>query len=200
MAIFFTPDDRYTLTVMTAQAPGGRTTVQLTLQGETVEFRPRRMPHGEDFMAVLPPIRGPRGALQTPGGGGAGPSHVDTSATLETDLDLAAVSAHYLTELAQAGWQRLDAGTSGVAAWSAWSFTDKEGATWQALLIILQRPGRPGKYALTLRAEAEEGARQGGVVQRGWSSSRTLIGTQWHTQVGAPPTPPREPKAPEPEE
>jgi hypothetical protein len=205
MATFFTPDDRFTLAVMTAPAPGGRTTVQLTLQGEIAEFRPRLRPHRDDFMAVLPPIRGPKGAMQMPGGGGAGPDHVDTSATLESDLDLATVSAHYLGELAHVGWQQLDAGASGPVAWSTWSFTDQDSAAWQALLLILQRPGRQGNYALTLRAERERDASQSGsahsVVQcrmlgSSWSSYGPLIGTQSHSIDEAPrPAPePPEPK------
>ena len=205
MATFFTPDDRFTLAVMTAPAPGGRTTVQLTLQGEVAEFRPRLRPHRDDFMAVLPPIRGPKGAMQMPGGGGAGPDHVDTSATLESDLDLATVSAHYLGELAHVGWQQLDAGASGPVAWSTWSFTDQDSAAWQALLLILQRPGRQGNYALTLRAERERDASQSGsahsVVQSrmlgsSWSSYGPLIGTQSHSIDEAPrPAPePPEPK------
>ncbi len=130
-----------------------------------------------------------------PGGGGAGPDHVDTSATLESDLDLAAVSAHYLGELAHVGWQQLDAGASGPVAWSTWSFTDQDSAAWQALLLILQRPGRQGNYALTLRAERERDAPQSGsvhsVVQSSmlgssWSSYGTLIGTQSHSIDEAP--------------
>jgi hypothetical protein len=205
VAAFFTPDDRFTLTVMSAPTPGGRTAVQLTLQGEVAEFRPRLRPHRDDFMAVLPPIRGPKGAMQMPGGGGAGPDHVDTSATLESDLDLAAVSAHYLGELAHVGWQQLDAGASGPVAWSTWSFTDQDSAAWEALLLILQRPSRHGNYALTLRAERERDAPQSGsvhsVVQSRmlgsrWSSYGTLIGTQPHSIDEAPrPAPePPEPK------
>jgi hypothetical protein len=210
MATFFTSDDRFMLMVMSAPAPGGRTTVQLTLQGEATEFRPRMRPNRPDFMVVLPPIHGPKGAMQMPGGGGAGPDHVDTSATLESDLDLAAVSAHYLGELAHVGWQQLDAGASGPVAWSTWSFTDQDSAAWQALLLILQRPGRHGEYALgnyalTLRAERERDAPQSGsvhsvvrssVVGSSWSSYGTLIGTQAHAIDEAPrPAPePPEPK------
>jgi hypothetical protein len=206
VAAFFTPDDRFTLTVMSAPTPGGRTAVQLTLQGEAAEFRPRLRPHRPDFMAVLPSIRGPKGAMQTPRGSSGGPDSAETSAALETDFDLAAVSIHYVDELERDGWRRLDAGTSGPVAWSVWSFVDTEGATWQAVLLILQRPGRHGKYALTLSAERERDAPQSGsvhsVVQSSmlgssWSSYGTLIGTQSHP-IDEAPRPAPEP--PEPNE
>jgi hypothetical protein len=177
MATFFSPDERYTMSMMAAPASHGRTTVQLTLTTDTEGFRPRQMPQGRDVMAVLPPIRPPRGALQMPEGGGGGPDQVTSSARLDTDLDLTAVSTHYLAELERAGWRRLDAGTSGPAAWSAWSFADEEGAAWQALLFILQRPGRSGKYALTLRAEAEDGAQQRG-------PGHSVVGGTWISSTG----------------
>jgi hypothetical protein len=195
MATFFAPDDRSMLTVMTAPAPGGRTTVQLTLQGEAAEFRPRQMRHGPDFMVVLPSIRGPKGAMQMPRGSSGGPDSAESSAALETDFDLAAVSIHYVDELERDGWRRLDAGTSGPVAWSVWSFVDTEGTTWQALLLILQRPSRHGKYALTLSAERERDAPQSGpvhsvvrssVVRSSWSSYGPTISTQSHSIDEAP--------------
>ena len=162
-------------------------------------------------MAVLPSIHGPKGAMQMPGGGGAGHDHVDTSAALETDFDLAAVSIYYVDELERNGWRRLDAGMSGPVAWSVWSFVDTDGATWEALLLILQRPGRHGKYALTLSAERERDAQQEGsrhsvvrsnVLGSSWSSYGTWIGTQSHPIDEAPrPAPEQtEPKPPEPKE
>jgi hypothetical protein len=206
MATFFTPDDRFTLTVMTAPAPGGRTTVQLTLQGETAEFRPRLRPHRPDFMAVLPSIRGPKGALQMPRGSSGGSDSAESAAALETDFDLAAVSIHYVDELERDGWRRLDAGTSGPVAWSIWSFVDTEGATWEALLLILQRPSRHGKYALTLSAERERDAPQSGSVRgvvqsrmlgSSWSSYGPLIGTQSHSIDEAPRPAPEPPESKE---
>lgn len=198
MATFFTPDDRFTLAVMTAPAPGGRTTVQLTLQGEAAEFRPRLRPHRPDFMAVLPPIHGPKGALQMPRGSSGGPDSAESNAALEADFDLAAVAIHYVDELERDGWRRLDAGTSGPVAWSTWSFVDTEGATWQALLLILQRPGRHGKYALTLSAELERDAPQSGSVRSvvrssmlgsSWSLYGPRIGTQVHSTIDEAPRP-----------
>lgn len=207
MATFFTSDDRFTLAVITAPAPGGRTTVQLTLQGEAVEFRPRLRPHRPDFMVVLPPIHGPKGALQMPRGGSSGSDSAELNAALETDFDLAAVSIHYVDELERDGWRRLDAGTSGPVAWSVWSFVDTEGATWEALLLILQRPSRHGKYALTLSAERERDAPQSGSVRgvvrstllgSSWSSYGPRIGTQAHSTIDEAPRPAPEP--PEPKE
>src|SRR5258705_438284 len=132
----------------------------------SADCRPRRMWHGQgpDFMAVLPSIHGPKGATQMPRGSSGGSDSVESSAALETDFDLAAVSIYYVDELERDGWRRLDAGMSGPVAWSVWSFVDTEGATWEALLLLLQRPGRHGKYALTLSAERERDAPQSGSV------------------------------------
>jgi hypothetical protein len=201
MANFFTPDDRYTLGVMTAPAPAGRTTVQLTLRGGTAQFHPQHRPQHRDVMVVLPPIRPPTRAMQMPGGGTSGDDHVSTSATLECNLDVPALSAHYSGEFTRADWRQLDAGASGPAAWSVWSFTDQQGTRWQALFFIIQRPGRQGQYALTLRADAEDDGRQHSrehgtsyrVVRSSVVSSGLRIGMQQVREVSPPAD------APEPE-
>jgi hypothetical protein len=135
-ATFFAPDDRSMLAVLTAPAPDGCTSAQLTLYGENAGFRPRQMRHGQgpDFMDVLPPVRPPSRATQMPRGNSAGPDSVESAAALETDFDLAAVSIHYVDELERDGWRRLDAGTSGPAA----RRPGAPGPSW----IQRARPGR----------------------------------------------------------
>ena len=193
-ADFCAPDDRYTLSILTRPSSGDHTSAQLVLHSGSARFR---RPFGRDVMATLPLLRPPRGATQMSQGGGGGQDYVESRGALETDLTLEAVANHYLGELERAGWRRLDAGVSGSAAWNAWSFTDEEGAPWQGLLLIIARPLRPGKYALTLQAEAEDESRQGGAggigSNAGGYSYSQLLGRQRHVVNGPPkPEPKRE--------
>jgi hypothetical protein len=79
-------------------------------------------------------------------GGGGGIDQWRSSAGLATELDLAAVAAHYAQQLERAGWTRRDGDEGGgVLAWSAWDFVDEDGELWQGMLfIVLRRPQAPG--------------------------------------------------------
>ena len=197
-ANFFAPDGRFTLSLTTMPATSQGTHVELTLRNGVERFRPSP-PQGIDMWDVLPLVRPPRHARQQSLGGGGGPDYVDTRAALETDLDLSTVAAHYLAELERGGWRRVDAGVSGRAAWSVWSFNDKEGAEWDGILLIIQRPRATGKYALSLQVQPENPeevrGRQGGATSYGGVSYGRTVALQSHTILSGPmPAPPPSPE------
>lgn len=154
---FYRGEDGPSLHVMTYDAPGGRTTVHLTLSpGGTVpmfEGRQRRPRMGPDMWRILPPIAPPPRSQQWPQGGNAGGDHVNSSARLKTDLDLPAVAAHYIAQLEKSGWQRHDVGENGPVAWSTWTFQDEDHELWCGLFVILKRPDVLRRYWVQVLAE-----------------------------------------------
>ena len=87
--------------------------------------------------------------------GGSGWEHdgAYSFAALETDLDLASLTAHYATQLEAAGWSRSGEGMDGLQAWNIWTFSDNENRSWVAVFTALQVPEIPRRYLLHLRAD-----------------------------------------------
>ena len=75
---------------------------------------------------------------------------------LETDSELAAIAAHYATQLEEAGWSRTDGGQDSPQAWSTWTFADGQGRPWTGAFTALRLPeapeGAPNRYLLQLHA------------------------------------------------
>jgi hypothetical protein len=101
-----------------------------------------------DFDRIIPLLTPPSGSYQFPGGGGGGIDSAYSDATLETDLDPAAVGTHYAAQLEEAGWSRLDEGQGGPQAWSIWSFTDEDRQPWEGVFTALRTPQTPSRYFL----------------------------------------------------
>lgn len=155
--IYFYRDDGPGLNIMTQTAANGRTSVLISQLPEGAGPM-RRGPGGRrgmhyDVFSLLPPIMPPPKSQQFQEGGSGGEDRVSSSARVETDLDLAALAAHYDAQLERGGWLRTDGGESDPVAWSAWSFESEEKEPWRALLVILKRPDVPRRYWVHLLAE-----------------------------------------------
>lgn len=207
MGNFFSPDGQYRLLVNTAPAPGGRTTLQLSVHSdgrEQAQQMRQRRGMGRDVMAIFPVIRSPSGGRQFSEGGSSGGDRADTFGRLEGDFDVPSLVTHYTEELVRGGWERSDGGHSGPVAWSTWTFRDDEGAAWRGLLLILRRTDLPGRFDLLVKAETGDGD---GRAPGGFSTSTIhggparLIGTQahsyapltWTSGQGVTPTKPERP-------
>ncbi len=59
-----------------------------------------------------------------PQGGGGGGNSYYSNATAWTDLDPAALGAHYAAQLGDVGWTARGERHEGPIAWSAWTFQD----------------------------------------------------------------------------
>jgi len=151
------------LAVKADTGQNGLTDVRLDLN-----FDARHSPcaqHGRhgSMLDIIPPLTPPPGARQNSGGGGGGSDQWYTSASLETELELAAVAAHYAQQLEGAGWTRREGGQSGPAAWSTWALRDADGQDCRGMFFVLQEPDIQGQYYLYIRVTlaAEEGAGAG---------------------------------------
>lgn len=161
------------LTVTAEPAPGQPTNVRLELQTD-----PRHSPCGAHVRhmggghEMIPNLAPPTGARQMPQGGGGGGDSWHSYAILLTELDLAAVAAHYASQLTGAGWMQDASGEGGPAAWSAWSLRDEDGAPWHGLLFVLKRPEAEGQYHLIIRVELDASEPGQGP---GWVSSHGVM-------------------------
>jgi hypothetical protein len=144
--------------------------LELVMNARHTPCAPQQRAHG--LGQTLPTLAAPPSGQQFAEGGSSSSDMVHTHAKLHTDLDTAAVSAHYTAQLAQAGWRRTNAGEAGPLAWSSWTFQDADGQDWQALLTILARPDRAGEFLLALRAEWTAASNAGGWPASGWVASR----------------------------
>lgn len=179
----FYREDGPSLTVMAYAAPRGRTGIHLTLTPEggaaIHERNAQRYGMEHNPWRILPPIVPPPHSEQFQEGGSGGEDRVSTSARVESELDLAALAAHYITQLERAGWQRTSSsGESDPVAWNTWTFADKDKEPWRALLVILKRPDAPRQCWAHLVAEWLGQRPRDGVQARA-----SLLGWQSHTQT-----------------
>ncbi len=175
-AMFIHEDGPSSLHLMTFLGPNGHVVAHINLHDEPRQARRPTRRTQPDIWHVLPPIEPPIGAKQISGGGSAGEDQVGARASLETDLDLATVVAHYAQQLVNGGWVQGETGQEGPLVWNTWTFQDEENEPWRALFFILKRPDIPQRYTLYLEAEWAT-ASSNSIGGSGWiTSSRTHQG------------------------
>ena len=135
-----------------------------------VNLRHQRM-HG--LHGLIPPLIPPPRARQQGGGGsGGGMGNWQTTASLDTDLDLPTIATHYAQQLEKGGWTKSDEGFSGPLAWSTWTFQDEDKQNWNGLFFVLKVPGKQREHALEVRIDWDKKEQRGG-----WFSSSSSFGT-----------------------
>ncbi|HEU5367185.1 MAG TPA: hypothetical protein VFU69_01925 [Ktedonobacterales bacterium] len=173
------------LDVRALSEQAGFTDVRLSLNlderespcGQAARMRRERM-HRHGFDQLIPPLVPPAGARQMGGGGGGGSDSWYSTATLEADTDLAALTAHYADQLAQGGWTRTAQGESGPCAWHTWTFQDEDKELWYGMFFMLKLPDKERDYFLYIRielADRRSSPRPGGIsgvtLSSGWIAS-----------------------------
>jgi hypothetical protein len=107
---------------------------------------------------MLPVLQPPMGVEMWGGGGGGSDQDWHTDATAHTDMDAAALVAHFGGQFRAAGWTQRDEGVNGALAWSRWTSED---GRYEADLWVIEAP-EPGERYLRLRAQrAEPGSSHG---------------------------------------
>ncbi len=97
---------------------------------------------------MIPRLIPPPGVRHLGGSAGFGGDSEHSTTILETDMDLAAINAHYNAQFEAAGWIPSNAGHSGPQAWSTWTFTDGPGRLWYGLFAALRFPDTPRRHFL----------------------------------------------------
>jgi len=150
------------LSIQATAMDDGPTDVRLHLNTDPRQsFSAARMRHA-GLHDLLPNLMPPPGMRQAPEGGGGGGSSYYSTARLRTDLDPAAVSTHYTAQLRAAGWTLTSESQGGPAAWSAWTFADRDGESWRGMLLMIRPPDPGSEYLLYLRADMAAGVTDAG--------------------------------------
>ena len=142
------------LFVRAREREGAPTDVRLSLLPDERHSpcSPYRPEYYELFESVLPTLNPPPGALWLPRSAGGSYDEAESTAILETDLDLATIGAHYVARLQDAGWTLTEEGQGGPQAWNAWTFSDEAGDPWIGLFVALELPEPPRQHFLQIHA------------------------------------------------
>jgi hypothetical protein len=103
--------------------------------------------------SLIPPLWPPANADLVLRGGGSGPESAESSAMLVTELDLAAITAHYAGQLQQVGWTLHSESQIGPVMCSNWFLHNEAGQRCQGLFMVQQRVEHPEHYFLYVRAD-----------------------------------------------
>lgn len=132
-------NDAY-LAVRTVDVFEDLTDVRLTLQAP-VEYFPCRVEDASYMDAgsrLIPFLESPKDVqITSNGAGSSNDGSAYNTADLQTSLSIDELLTHYNAQLAHAGWEMVDQGTSEVVAWSAWKFLDDQGDEWGGNLIVM---------------------------------------------------------------
>lgn len=144
------------ITVAASEQAGKPTEVRITV---VLDARQSPCAHTEDMhnpWSMLPELRPPANAHQMPSGGSGGSDSVISMATLTSELNVAAVAAHYHEQLAAVGWTEETAEQQGAVAWSRWAFVDKSGDAWRGMFVLLHTSTAPSQYSVQLHAQVAD--------------------------------------------
>lgn len=92
--------------------------------------------YGSGGSGIMPVLKSPKGAVQKGGGSGNSGDQWASYATLETDISVKDLEAHYRNQLVEDGWKLKDKGSNDSIAWSTWSFIDESGGHRSGVLFI----------------------------------------------------------------
>ena len=128
------------LHVQVVGRPEGPADVRLHLHGRSRQSPCSNRPSVAvaDPWQLVPMLIPPPGARQLGGGGSGGSGEYHSTSTLESDLGVAELLAHYHPQLERAGWEMAEQGAEGLVGWSRWRLTDGEGEPWEGLLLLLR--------------------------------------------------------------
>lgn len=130
------------VTISAYEVKDGFTDVRLNVDTNPDRSPCRESRIFEDWVTPLPKLVAPPNAKHLSGSlsGGDG-SIVRSTATLETDINSAALEEYYADQLKEANWTYIESGQCGPVAWSTWKVMDEDDLEWDGQLIVLETPG-----------------------------------------------------------
>jgi hypothetical protein len=137
------------LSVETSRLPEG-TSLRLNLDTSPDSYMCNAVPEaGPELINLIPPLRAPKGMTVQGSGAGSSDRDANISASLRGKLSAAEIADVYNEQLVAAGWEMQGSGDGEGAAWSRWTFKDKEGTDWiGALMIVETSTDGNGLYAV----------------------------------------------------
>lgn len=161
--ILCSPDRAYMIFMAAARLADEPAVLRINISRSTLGDICSQLPAGGDMAGggmmgagILPQLTPPQNVQVRSGGMGSGGNSVSADAELQTSvLSLGDIAAHYVAQLAAAGWEQLGSSRADVVEWSAWGFTDALGNRWIATFYIVQKGNTPDTFWATLRADAQ---------------------------------------------
>lgn len=156
MLRYVSPSHDMALMITAMQRAGGGTILSLLVtDAPDIPQHDDRMRRHNLLQHTLPALRAPRDVtLQAEGASGSDTSW-RTYARMTTDLEVAAVMAHFDQQLAQQPLTHVGGGSDTNAGWSLWS-TAVDDLPMLVALLAIRIPDRPGAYLLEARVEASD--------------------------------------------
>ena len=111
----------------------------------------RRLP-SHNIVSLLPALEAPEGSNLTGGGSGVSLNGAHSEITLETNIDLPTLAAHYKIQLEQSGCVLVEEGQHGPLAWITWTLKDKD-KQCHGFFMILKELDQ--EYYLNLRMKSD---------------------------------------------
>ena len=148
------------LTINAYPGKGNMTDLRLNLNMNG-PFPPGPLPHmrgrpSRNIYSLLPAVEAPEGANQIGGGGGGSRNGAHSETTLETNIDLSTLAAHYKTQLERAGCILIEEGQKGPLAWNTWTLKDDD-EQWHGFFFILKFLDQ--EYYLYMRIKSDNGSK-----------------------------------------
>jgi hypothetical protein len=115
-------EDGPIVNLVAQKLPDGKTELRANVSYFTkADMSPCRgmpAPHAPEMPPQLPAIVPPVGVKLLPRGGGGSINSISSSAALETEIPVSALSDHFVLQLEKAGWKRKASSNDDVLSWS----------------------------------------------------------------------------------
>lgn len=115
----------------------------------------RRLP-SRNIVSLLPALEAPEGSNLIGGGSGGSLNGAHSELTIETNIDLPALIAHYKAQLEQAECVLIEEGQNGSLAWITWTLKEDD-ELWHGFFFILKELDQ--EYYLNMRMKSDKGGK-----------------------------------------
>lgn len=142
------------LSVETPQISDKKTSVRLSLDitPDIYMCNPDSTGYGYLHADLIPELNAPSGAIIQGSSSGGSDRDAEVTASLKSTLSAAEVIEFYNKQLLEVGWSMKNNDSGEGAAWSNWTFKDKDGKDWIGTLIVIKASENNTLFAL-LRIE-----------------------------------------------
>lgn len=145
--------DDLAATLYSATSRAGLTDIRLTFTSFQPYGDPCLAPAVPDQgqTAILPILEAPTNAIVQNSSTRYGGDQADVSTEIAFAEDVATLTAHYDTQLVEAGWEQMEANVADNISWSAWTLVDDQENVWHITFYIVRQAAASDVYLATLR-------------------------------------------------
>lgn len=110
-----------------------------------------------DLSSSTPKLKPPKNTKVTPNQIGIPGTRVSNStAKIESELNIAQLNQHYINQMEQAGWKKIADTKSNQTMLSMWTFKGEKNSNWQGIITLKPIGGKSGEYFVNLILTEEQ--------------------------------------------